>query len=132
MYINASIQNDTGAFRGVGFTMENFENFYVDESYIDGVEMLKSDFVTENDCDTVFIIFNSNFRKKEKRFFDRLNNIHDVTYVDLYFKDSKERLQIMVPYEEDEYGLNKLQSMKDNLKTGGNILSIDKKGGLLQ
>ena len=61
----------------------------------------------------------------------RLQERKDITYIDILCKDEDKNIEIEVPYEDDEHGFNKWQSINSTPK-GVTVLEITKKGRLLQ
>ena len=56
------------------------------------------------------VIFNKDFKFKSK-VFECLMERKDITYIDIYCQDETKNLEIMVPYEDDEFGFNNLQKI---------------------
>lgn len=117
-------------FHGIRITTENFEEVYVSSSYVESVNIVSTG-LTEREYISVTIIFNSDFLHEKSEAMKRLQERKDITYIDILCKNEDKNIEIEVPYEDDEHGFNKWQSINSTPK-GVTVLEISKKGRLLQ
>lgn len=99
-------------FNSLCITMENFEKIFINKKYIDEILVQENDNYKDG-TNPVFIVFNSSF-KKETETIERLLRRRDIVYIDVLYDDYDYdySFELMVPYDEDEYGFNKLQKLE--------------------
>ncbi len=120
MNLNVSLQSNN--FTAIKFTFENFEEAYVDASYIENFDLYTKTF--GEDYETVMVIFNTDFAREQKEIIKRLQLAKDVTYIDVICQGVKD-VEVIVPYLEDEDGCNLLQNMGE-FQNGFMFLEISK------
>ena len=130
MNLNISLQETSiqKNYEGILFTFENFEEAYVDATYIENLDLYSSNY--GNDYDSVVVIFSKLFTHDKKEIFNRIRNKIDIVYIDIYCKDESKNMEIMVPYEENDKGFNSLQNI-DCFENGQAFLEISKDGRLI-
>ena len=130
MNLNISLQETSiqKNYEGILFTFENFEEAYVDATYIENLDLYSSNY--GNDYDSVVVIFSKLFNHDKKEIFNRIRNKRDIVYIDIYCKDESKNMEIMVPYEENDKGFNSLQNI-DCFENGQAFLEISKDGRLI-
>ena len=130
MNLNISLQETSiqKNYEGILFTFENFEEAYVDATYIENLDLYSSNY--GNDYDSVVVIFSKLFNHDKKEIFNRIRNKRDIVYIDIYCKDESKNMEIMVPYEENDKGFNSLQNI-DCFENGQAFLEIRKDGRLI-
>ena len=130
MNLNISLQETSiqKNYEGILFTFENFEEAYVDATYIENLDLYSSNY--GNDYDSVVVIFSNLFTHDKKEIFNRIRNKRDIVYIDIYCKDESKNMEIMVPYEENDTGFNSLQNI-DCFENGQAFLEISKDGRLI-
>lgn len=131
MYLNISLQETSTMknFESIVFTFENFQEAYVDASYIDTLHLCSSNY--GNDYSSVMIVFNQSFKCENEDIFNRLYNRSDIVYIDINCKDESKNMEILVPYEENEGGFNKLQNI-DYVENGQVFLEIGRERGMIE